>query len=84
MREAPAYVKSFTEDWLAYNPIPPLIYGNVQFANGANIIMEYTDCQPGVLKTQRPLKMVFRIKDVDKARSFKRYCWEATLTHGDL
>ena len=29
-------MKSFTEDWLAYTPSPPYIYGNVEFPDGAD------------------------------------------------
>jgi len=28
-------VKSYVEDWMAYTPSPPYIYGNVEFEDGA-------------------------------------------------
>ncbi len=77
LRDEAARVKSFTEDWQAYCPVPPLMYGNVQFDCGANVIMEYTDYLPGELATGQALRMVFRIKDVDRQRHFRRYCWKA-------
>ena len=71
-------VKSFTEDWLAYSPNPPLQYGNVEIEGGGNILMEFTDCEPGTLAIGMPVEMRFRIKDVDARRSFTRYFWKPT------
>ncbi len=71
-------VKSFTEDWLAYCPNPPLQYGNVEIEGGGNVMMEFTDCKPGTLRIGMPVEMQFRIKDVDDRRSFTRYFWKAT------
>lgn len=71
-------VKSFTEDWLAYCPNPPLQYGNVEIEGSGNIMMEFTDCEPGTLRIGMPVEMQFRIKDVDKRRNFTRYFWKAT------
>jgi uncharacterized OB-fold protein len=71
-------VKSFTEDWLAYSPSPPLAYGNVDIGDGGNVFMEFTDVEPGVLSVGLPVRMVFRIKDVDRVRGFQRYFWKAT------
>ena len=69
-------IKSFTEDWLAYSPNPPLIYGNIEFEGGANILMEFADCEPGSLSVGTPMEMRFRIKDVDQLRAFTRYFWK--------
>ena len=69
-------VRSFTEDWLAYTPKPPLVFGNVGFGNGANVLMEFADVEPGQLKVGMPLAMRFRIKDVDERRRFRRYFWK--------
>jgi len=71
-------VKSFTEDWLAYCPNPPLQYGNVEIEGGGNIMMEFCDCEPGTLRIGMPVEMQFRIKDVDHRRNFTRYFWKAT------
>lgn len=72
-------VKSYTEDWLGYSPGPPLTYGNVAFEGGGNVYMEFTDLEPGELKVGEPLRMVFRIKDFDRLRRFRRYFWKPTL-----
>jgi 3-hydroxy-3-methylglutaryl CoA synthase len=69
-------VKSFTEDWLAATPNPPLQYGNIELEGGAVIMMEITDCEPGTLKVGTVVEMRFRIKAVDERRGFTRYFWK--------
>jgi hydroxymethylglutaryl-CoA synthase len=70
-------VKSFTEDWQAYSPRPPAIYGNVEFEGGGNLLMELTDVDAGEVGVGMRVGFAFRIKDVDALRSFKRYFWKA-------
>ena len=71
-------VRSFTEDWLAYTPRPPLVFGNVGLADGANVMMEFTDVEPGELEVGMAVDMRFRIKDLDDRRHFRRYFWKPT------
>jgi 3-hydroxy-3-methylglutaryl CoA synthase len=73
-------VKSFTEDWQAYAARPPYLYGNVEFGEGGNLLMEFTDVEPGTLKIGDAVRFVYRIKDEDRARKFRRYFWKATTT----
>ncbi len=75
-------VRSFTEDWLAYTPNPPLVFGNVGFDGGANVMMEFTDVAPGQLEVGMPVLLRFRIKDFDHRRSFRRYFWKPTPAPG--
>ncbi|MBS0416660.1 MAG: OB-fold domain-containing protein [Proteobacteria bacterium] len=70
-------VKSFTEDWQAYSPRPPAIYGNVEFESGGNLLMELTDVDAGEVGVGMRVGFAFRIKDVDRLRGFKRYFWKA-------
>lgn len=70
-------VKSFTEDWQAYAARPPYFYGNVEFAAGGNLLMEFTDVEPGELKVNDSVRFVYRIKDDDRVRRFRRYFWKA-------
>ena len=69
-------VKSFTEDWLAYTPSPPYIYGHVEFQDGANVMLEFTDFQAGQVAVGDTVRMVFRVKDFDLKRNFRRYFWK--------
>ncbi len=78
-----AKVRSFTCDWLSYKPCPPFLFGHVEFASGARVMMEFTDCEPDELAVGVPLRMVFRIKDADSQRGFKRYFWKATVLPQD-
>jgi len=71
-------VKTFTEDWQAYSARPPYVYGNVEFAEGGNLFMEFTDVEPGELQVNDALRFVYRIKDEDRMRGFRRYFWKAT------
>jgi len=70
-------VKSFTEDWQAYSPRPPAIYGNVEFEGGGNLLMELTDVDAGEVGVDMRVGFAFRVKDVDTLRGFKRYFWKA-------
>jgi uncharacterized OB-fold protein len=40
--------------------------------------METVDVGPEGVDVGAPLRIVFRIKEPDKARSFNRYFWKAT------
>jgi uncharacterized OB-fold protein len=72
-----AAVKTFTEDNLAYSPNPPLQYGNIGFNEGGNIYMDLTDFDSGTISVGSKVRMVFRIKDFDDKRGFRRYFWKA-------
>jgi uncharacterized OB-fold protein len=78
LAESTARVKTFTEDWLAFTRAPPLVYGNVTFDVGGNLYTEFTDALPGELAIGMPVRFVFRVKDFDSTRAFRRYAWKAT------
>ncbi len=77
LAESGGSVKSFTEDWLAYTRDPPLVYGNVTLAGGGNLFAEFADTRSGELAVGTPVRFVFRVKDVDPVRGFRRYFWKA-------
>ena len=77
LAELDGKVKSFTEDWQAHTPCPPLIYGNVTFPDGANVMMEFTDFNVGEVAVDKTVRMAFRIKDFDARRNFRRYFWKS-------
>jgi 3-hydroxy-3-methylglutaryl CoA synthase len=78
LADTPGRVKTFTEDWQAYSPRPPYCYGNVEFVDGGNLLMEFTDVDPGEIHVGDDVRFVFRIKDFDRVRGFRRYFWKAT------
>lgn len=75
LADEPARVVSYAADWLAFCPSPPARYGQVQFDIGARLLMEFAD--DAEVSIGDPLRMVFRIKDCDQARGYRRYFWKA-------
>lgn len=78
LADVPAKVLTYTADWLSYHPSPPLYVGFVQFDNGARLQMEMVDVGAAGLDVGMPMRVVYRIKDVDKARGYPRYFWKVT------
>lgn len=78
LRDEPASVLTSTADWLTYHVAPPLYVGFVQFQNGARVIMEMVDIGKEGVETGQPLRMVYRIKEKDRARGYNRYFWKST------
>ncbi|TNE40723.1 MAG: 3-hydroxy-3-methylglutaryl CoA synthase, partial [Alphaproteobacteria bacterium] len=72
-------VNSYTADRLTYSPDPPAYYGMIQFDEGGRLMSDFTDISPETeIKVGMPMKMMFRIKDYDDKRGFRRYFWKAT------
>ena len=77
--ERTATLNSHTADRLTYCPDPPAFYGMVQFDGGGRAMMDLADIDPGAaLQVGQPMRMMFRVKDYDTARGFRRYFWKAT------
>ncbi|MEM7280848.1 MAG: hypothetical protein AAF438_04395 [Pseudomonadota bacterium] len=74
--EKTCHVKTFTEDFLAASPAPPMIYGNIEFEGGGNAFLEFTDSSPGELNIGDTLYSHFRVKTFDPLRGFRRYFWK--------
>jgi 3-hydroxy-3-methylglutaryl CoA synthase len=75
--ERPATVMSYTADLLTYSPDPPAYYGMIEFEGGGRMMVDFTDVEDGKVEVGTPMRMMFRIKDVDAARGFVRYFWKA-------
>jgi uncharacterized OB-fold protein len=75
--DEPAIIRSYTSDWLSYKPCPPFMFGHVEFASKARVLMEFTDAEPDELAVGAPVAMTFRIKELDVQRGFRRYFWKA-------
>jgi hydroxymethylglutaryl-CoA synthase len=78
LADTAARVLSHTSDFLAYTPNPPFQFGHIDFEGGGRVLMEFADTDPDELKVGLPLRMVYRIKDFDRNRGFRRYFWKAT------
>jgi 3-hydroxy-3-methylglutaryl CoA synthase len=70
-------IKSYTADRLTYSPDPPACYGMIEFEEGGRVMIDFTDIDADALKVGQPMRMMFRIKDIDNARGFRRYFWKA-------
>lgn len=78
LNDARAHVLSHTSDFLAYTPNPPFQFGHIDFDEGGRVLMEFTDTDQGELTSGLPVRMVYRIKEYDAKRGFRRYFWKAT------
>lgn len=71
-------IKSFTADRLTYSPDPPSCFGMIEFEEGGRVMIDFTDIEQDQLKVSQPMRMMFRIKDIDTNRGFRRYFWKAS------
>lgn len=76
--ETEGRILSFTSDRLTYSPDPPALYGMIQFAEGGRCMMDFTDMDEAELSVDKSMRMMFRVKDIDANRGFRRYFWKAT------
>ena len=80
--EMRATMRSYTADRLTYSVAPPAYYGMVQFEEGGRAMIDFTDIDADAgLGVGEPMRMVFRVKDYDPRRGFRRYFWKATAAH---
>jgi len=70
-------VMSYTADSLTYSPDPPTYFGMVQFDAGGRMLLDFTDVDAERMDVGLPMRMMFRIKDADPVRGFRRYFWKA-------
>ena len=82
LADRPARVLSHTSDYLGYTPNPPFQFGHIDFDGGGRVMMEFADTDPDELCVGLPLRMVYRVKDFDANRGFRRYFWKATPVRG--
>jgi 3-hydroxy-3-methylglutaryl CoA synthase len=76
-------INSYTADRLTYSPDPPACYGMIQFDAGGRVMIDFTDVDADALAVGQPMRMMFRIKDVDPQRHFRRYFWKASPVTSD-
>lgn len=82
LAEMPARVLSHTSDYLAYTPHPPFQFGHIDFQGGGRVLMEFADADADELQVGMPVRMVYRVKEFDRNRGFRRYFWKATPVRG--
>jgi len=72
-----ATILSWSADYLTFSMAPPNHFGMMVFDEGGRIFMDITDVEPGDVDAGQSMKMVFRLKEVDEKRGFRRYFWKA-------
>jgi 3-hydroxy-3-methylglutaryl CoA synthase len=70
-------ILSWSADFLTYSMNPPNHYGMITFAEGGRFMADITDVEQGQIDSGTKMRMMFRVKDVDDKRGFKRYFWKA-------
>jgi 3-hydroxy-3-methylglutaryl CoA synthase len=75
--ERKAKILSWSADFLSFSMNPPNHYGMVVFDEGGRIMMDFTDVEQGTVDSGMDVRLVFRIKDIDEKRGFRRYFWKA-------
>ncbi len=75
--ELPGKILSWSADFLTYSMDPPSHYGMVTFEEGGRFLADFTDVDRGTFDSGTPVRMVFRIKEFDDRRGFRRYFWKA-------
>ncbi len=78
LADSTARIVSYTVDRLAYSPHPPLVFGIIEFEEGARFLAQFTGCDPETVTVDAPMEMVFRIKKMERERNFRTYFWKAT------
>lgn len=75
-------VVTYTGDNLAYSPVPPTIYGMIDFEGGGRFGFDITDTDLDSLKLDMPIEMTFRRKFFDEVHGVYNYFWKGTPTRG--
>lgn len=72
-----ATILSWSADFLSFSMNPPNHYGMIVFEGGGRIMMDIADVTQGEVDSGMEVRMVFRVKETDAQRGFKRYFWKA-------
>ncbi|TNE36851.1 MAG: hydroxymethylglutaryl-CoA synthase family protein [Alphaproteobacteria bacterium] len=70
-------ILSWSADYLTYSLEPPSHFGMITFEDGGRFMADITDVDVGSVESGDAVRMVFRIKDFDEKRGFRRYFWKA-------
>ncbi len=79
LAETTGRIASVTSDWLALSKHPPQRYGMIELDPGTKLMMQITadgGVEPAV---GMPVRLQFRIKEIDPMREYQSYFWKASL-----
>lgn len=77
MADTPGRVLTWTADFLTFSPDPPAYFGMVEFEGGGRMMLDFSDVDPETLDVGVPVRMQFRIREIDHERGFRKYFWKA-------
>lgn len=77
MADTPGTVKTWTADSLTFSIDPPAYFGMVQFEGGGRLMVDFTDVDRETFDIGAPVRMQFRLREVDPKRGFRKYFWKA-------
>jgi 3-hydroxy-3-methylglutaryl CoA synthase len=73
---------TFTRDYVAASPSPPVVTAFVDFEDGGRVFCEVTDCDPEKVKIGTVVEMTFRL--VHEATGIPHYSWKGRpITQGE-
>lgn len=70
-------ILSWSADYLTFSMDPPSHFGMITFEDGGRFMADITDVDIGTIDSGTEVRMVFRVKDYDEKRGFRRYFWKA-------
>jgi 3-hydroxy-3-methylglutaryl CoA synthase len=77
-----ARVLTYTADNLTFTPNPPSYYGMIEFEGGGRMFAEFTDTSADLVAVGAPMRMMFRVKNIDDRSGFIKYFWKAVPAFG--
>ena len=79
LADSTARVVTWTADALTFDFDPPAYFGLIEFAEGARLMIDFTEVDPDRMQSEAPVTMHFRVRQIDDRRGFRRYFWKARL-----
>jgi uncharacterized OB-fold protein len=79
LAESSARVVTWTADALTFDFDPPAYFGLIEFAEGARLMIDFTEVESDRIRSDAPVTMHFRVRQIDDRRGFRRYFWKARL-----
>lgn len=74
---AKGQVKTYTADQLTFDMNPPAYFGLVEFEGGGRLMVDFTEVDAETFDVGTKVRMVFRIRQIDDQRGFRKYFWKA-------
>ena len=75
MADVPSTVATFTIDFLAFSPSPPVVGAVLDFENGGRLVCELTDVAADEVRVGLPVEMTFR--RTHTTDGIHNYFWKA-------